>query len=192
MIVFLSDQPCPASCVVFWQLLFHFWITFHLYWTSWQSFIRFSMTIMRKNTTVNEIAIWPMFIILGQAIKYLLHVLCTGHFFFVLVYEELLMSHPQHTFYGKIEKVIPELSSGICSLQVLWNWLKEAVAMSTQIIWDTSSENVSWNICKMCRFRSSCIWAKYHPGLSRYSYSLQYPVILLVDSEGSNQTALDV
>ena len=64
--------------------------------------------------------------------------------------------------------------------------------MSTHIIWDTSSEKVSWNICKMCRFRSSCIWAKYHPGFSRCSYSLQYPVILLVDSEGSNQTALDV
>ena len=35
---------------------------------------------------MNEISIRPLFIILGQAIKYLLHILCTRRFFFVLVY----------------------------------------------------------------------------------------------------------
>ena len=29
-----------------------------------------------------------------------------------------------------------------------------------------SSEKVPWSICKLCRFVSSCVCAKYHPGLS--------------------------
>ena len=40
--------------------------------------------------TVNQISIRPVFIIPGHAIDYLLHVLCTWHFFFIPVYIELI------------------------------------------------------------------------------------------------------
>ena len=45
-----------------------------------------------------------------------------------------------------------------------------------------ASEKVPWNIRKMHRFRSSYVCAKYHAGF------LLYPMILLADSEGPDQS----
>ena len=52
--------------------------------------------------------------------------------------------------------------------------------------WAVSTKKVLLNMLKMHRFRSSCTcntWA-----FALQSYILLYPVILLVDSEGLNQT----
>ena len=53
----------------------------------------------------------------------------------------------------------------------------------------TSSEKVLLNVPKMPTFRSACACAKYHRAFAVYSYILSYPVSLLGDSEGPDQTA---
>ena len=55
----------------------------------------------------------------------------------------------------------------------------------------SSSEKRPSNMCQMYRFRSSCACTTYHLGLcSPVIHSVvQYPMILLVDGKGPDQTA---
>ena len=55
---------------------------------------------------------------------------------------------------------------------------------TVNIIWALSSEKCL-RACARCAFRSTCACASYYPG----SYILWFPMILLADSEGSDQTA---
>ena len=80
-------------------------------------------------------------------------------------------------FYLSVLKVI--------DMVIKWHWLHlkhsqnstaAAVVEVTKMIltmWTVSSEKVPSYMCKICRFKSSCTWAKYHPSLcSPFSLSV--------------------
>ena len=59
------------------------------------------------------------------------------------------------------------------------------IGISGRLCWAASSKKVPSSMHRMCRFTSSCAWAKYH---ALHLYTLKYSMNRLADCDGPDQT----